>query len=262
MGSVAKNARLIGGDNWQLDGNLDIGAAATVTVANGATITGLTGATTFASAAEAKAGTVTDKVIAPDVLAAAMADYPLAIASAALGTVRRIHGQLTASHAHIASGTLAGVRGLVTLSGAIDAGGAFLYGAQGKLVVTGTMNHEDSRLCAGISQLDATGGTLTAGQLSGHWIDVVGITGAGGGQFNLLRLTANAAAVPNALIYAQADASYAFEFIKPSGGNQTYVAAAGTNAASAGNAAGVAAKVLKISIDGTPYYVPLFAGNT
>lgn len=186
----------------------------------------------------------------------------ITVATAALGTVRGLHGQVTASHAAISGGNLVGVRGLATLSGAISAGGAYLYGAQGKLVVTGTMNHADSRLTAGLSQLDATGGTLTAGQLSGHWIDVVGITGAGGGQFNLLRMTANAAAVPNALIYAQADATYALELIKPSGGNQSYIAAAGTNAASAGAATGVATKVMIVSIDGVAYYIPLFAGNT
>jgi len=248
---------------------LTIGAAATVTVENGATITGLTGATTFASSAEVKAGVVTDKVIAPDTLLAALTAYPTpiislqTIATAALGTVRQVHGQLTASHGAIASGTLAAVRGLVTLSGVNSAGGAYLYGAQGKLVVTGTMNHADSRLCALIAQVDTTGGTLTAGQLSGLWVDMLGIAGAGGGQYNAIRVTAAAGIKPNALLYFQGDASFFADMMAPSGGAQSFVVAAGTGAGSAGAATGVASKVMKIQLaSGDTYYLPLFAANT
>ena len=79
------------------------------------------------------------------------------ISTAALGTVRTIYGEITASNAAISGGTIAGVRGLATLSGSITAGGAYIYGAQGKLAITGTMNHADSRLCGLIAQLDTFG---------------------------------------------------------------------------------------------------------
>src|SRR5512146_2274517 len=57
----------------------------------------------------------------------------VAVTGTALGTVRAIHGQVTASTTAIASGNVVGVRGLATLSGTITAGGAFVYGLQGKL---------------------------------------------------------------------------------------------------------------------------------
>jgi hypothetical protein len=72
--STTKNRMEQGGDVWSIDGELKISAEASVTVEQGATIEGLTGATTFASAAEAKAGTVTTKVIAPNTLKAAIDD--------------------------------------------------------------------------------------------------------------------------------------------------------------------------------------------
>lgn len=216
----------------------------------------------IASDAETITGTSTSLALTPANLKAALKASAETISSAALGTVRLIHGSITASHGAISGGSVAGVRGAVTLSGVNSAGGAYFYGAQGKLIVTGTMNHADSRLCAGISQLDATGGTLTAGQLSGHWIDIVGITGAGGGQFNALRITANAAAKPASIIYGQLNASFLLDLVTPSGTTMDFVAAAGTGANSAGvSTGGVAAKVALVRVDGTTYYVPLFSSN-
>jgi len=196
-------------------------------------------------------------------LAGASIEESLTIATAALGTVRSVIGNITASHAAIASGNVVGVRGLCTLSGVISAGGAFLYGVQGKLIVTGTMNHADSRLCAGISQLDGTGGTFTAGQLSGHWIDVVGFTGAGGGQFNLLRMTATTPGCkPNALLYAHSNGTYVLDLSAP-GGTTDWYAAAGVSAGSAGAATHCAAQgVMKIVIGGVPWFIPVFNQNT
>lgn len=71
---ITKNRMIDGGDEWVVGGKLTVEAAAEVEVEAGATITGLTGATTFASAAEVKTGTVTTKVIAPDTLLADLVD--------------------------------------------------------------------------------------------------------------------------------------------------------------------------------------------
>jgi len=229
---------------------------------------------TIASAAEVSAGTSGAVLASPHSIAgssptvvaqtisAGVLTQSQTVTTAAIGTVRGVHGQVTTSHAAIASGNATGTRGLVTLSGANSAGGAYFYGAQGKLVITGTMNHADSRLCAAIAQLDATGGTLTAGQLSGLWIDIGGVTGAGGGQFNAIRITSNATAVPASLIYAQSDASFVFDIVTPTGATLDYFATAGTGASSAGvTTGGVAAKVLLVRVDGTTYYLPLFSSN-
>jgi len=267
---ITKNRMLPGGKTWVVGSTLSILAAATVTVEGGATITGLTGGeTTFASSAEIQTGTEAAKCMAPDQWTLARALLPLVtaktISTAALGTVRQVHGAITASHAAISGGTIAGVRGLVTLSGANSAGGAYFYGAQGKLIITGTLNHADSRACALIAQLDClTGGpgTISAGELSGLWIDVLGPTGIPFNEYNAIRISANKDNKFQSLIYAQTDAAFFFDIVKPTGGAQALVVAAGTNTVSAGNAAGVAAKVGLIRIDGTTYYIPLFSGNT
>ncbi len=64
--STTKNRMEPGGDKWVVAGELEI--------VEGATVTGLTGQTTFATATEAKAGTVTNKVISPATMKAAIED--------------------------------------------------------------------------------------------------------------------------------------------------------------------------------------------
>ncbi len=71
---VTKNRMEQGGDKWTVDGEMEFGATSELTFEAGATVTGLTGQTTFASANEAKAGAVTDKVISPSTLKAALED--------------------------------------------------------------------------------------------------------------------------------------------------------------------------------------------
>lgn len=185
-----------------------------------------------------------------------------ATADNAIGTVRGIYGKVTASGAAIASGLVTGVRGEIAFTGAVSAGGAYAYGAQGKLIMSGTMNHEDSRLCAVMAQLDTTGATLTTGQISGLWVDHgAGITGAGGGQFNMVRISNTVAgSKPNGVIYSHSDASYLLDLSAPEG-NHDWCVAAGTGSGSWGNANGVATKVLVINLDGTPYYIPIHNAN-
>lgn len=71
---VTKNRMEQGGDTWSIDGALNFGATSSITVAEGATVNGLTGQTTFASAVEAKAGANTTKVISPSTLKAVIED--------------------------------------------------------------------------------------------------------------------------------------------------------------------------------------------
>jgi len=252
-----------GGDTWEIEGELVITEHGTLTAESGATIEGIDGAATFASEAEAKTGTEAAKNISPKTLQDVLKDDKATISTAALGTVRLIHGQLTASHAHISGGNLVGVRGLVTLSGEIDAGGAYLYGAQGKLAITGKMNHEDSRLCGMLAQLDTNGATLTKGQLSVLWVDHgAGISGDGGGQFNMIRITNTVVgSKPNAIIYAHSNATNLLDLSAPAG-TMDWLAAAGTDEGAAGASSGCAAqKVLVISVGGDPYYIPIFDNN-
>ncbi len=66
---IPENRMEDGGDKWV------IGAGGTLEAEAGATLTGITGATTFASDAEAITGTNTTKVISPKSLAAATASH-------------------------------------------------------------------------------------------------------------------------------------------------------------------------------------------
>jgi hypothetical protein len=271
---VTKNNMPVHGDVWEIGGTLSILAAATVTVAGGATITGLTGGeTTYASAAQIEAGTEAAKCIAPDQLKVALQalPYPLitaqTVATAALGTVYEVYGHLTASHAAIASGTIYAVRGEMTLSGVISAGGAYLAGVSAKLVVTGTQNHADSRLATLMAKMDLTGGTISAGELSCLWLDTVGGTGLYFEEYDAIRITSNKDAKFQALVYAQTDAAYFASFVKPTGGATAFIAAAGSTAGSPGATGGSAAQaVLKVLINnGTfnnVYYIPLYVQNT
>lgn len=185
------------------------------------------------------------------------------ITTTALGTVRGVHGQLTASATGIASGSIASVRGATTITGTVT-GGAFIIGAQGKLIFSGTMNHADSRQAALFAQLDTTGGTFTAGQLSALWVDHgAGVTGAAGGQFNMVRISNTVAgSKPNAVVYAHSNATYVMDLSAP-GGTMDWLVAAGTSAGSAGKSDGCAAqKVLTFLIGGVAYFVPAFDQNT
>lgn len=182
------------------------------------------------------------------------------VTGTALGTVRAVYGQATASGTDIASGNLVGARGSLTLSGTVTAGGAALYGTQGKLLVTGTMNHADSRLCAMLAQLDISAGTYTSGQMSALWVDAGASASAsavstkGGGQFNLIRITNTTTANANAVIYAYAEADYLMELGGP-GGNADWFAA---NTHTIDSHA--LAYVLKIKDPaGAAGYIPVFA---
>lgn len=186
--------------------------------------------------------------------------------SATPGTLRTIIGEIVPTPATtITSGTLVGVRGHCSFpTGKTVTGGAYLMGAQGKLTFAGTMNHADSRLAAVFAQLDTTGATLTTGQLSALWVDHgAGVTGAGGGQFNMIRITNTVSgSKPNAIIYAHSNATNVLDLSAP-GGTMDWLAAAGTSAGSAGKSDGCAAqKVLIISVGGVPYYIPAFDQNT
>ena len=143
------------------------------------------------------------------------------VTTAALGTVRAIVGNVTASGTDISGGLITGVRGHSTASGTITAGGAYVIGTQGKLTVTGTMNHEDSRLAALFGQLDISAGTYTNGQMSCLWVDagasasVSAASTGGGGQFNMLRVTNTTTANANAIMYAYAAADFFLQFGSP-----------------------------------------------
>lgn len=184
----------------------------------------------------------------------------VANASATPGTVRSLTGAIASSAVTMTSGNLVGVRGSVTCVGA---SGGFLYGAQGKVIASGTLS--GSSWSAGVfGQLDISAATVNAGQMAAIWGDygtssgtMTDVTGLRG-----VAMTNTTAAVLNAQDYRYGNATYLLE-LAGAGGTLNYYAAAGTSAGSAGDAAHCAAQqVIKIEINGVAAYIPVFTQNT
>jgi len=180
------------------------------------------------------------------------------IAATALGTVRMLYGKLTLSATDIASGNAVGVRGEVNVTGTIT-GGASIYGAQGKFVAGSsfTMNHEDSRICGAIAQLDISNGTYTSGQLSALWVDMGASASAsavstqGGGQCNIIRATNTTGMECNSIMYGYSKADFVFDLGAPSSTADWFTTSAGS----------AATKYIRLNIMGTAYKIALLADS-
>jgi len=182
-------------------------------------------------------------------------------ASATPGTLRAIRGLVTDSIAVITSGNLVGVRGEADIVGA---SGGFVYGVQGKVIPTGTIS--GSVWVAGVfGQFDLSSATVTTGQLACIWGDM-GVTATSGTYAGLrgIAMTNTTAAICNAQVYLYGGATNFLELVDNNGVvGATYFVAAGTSGGSAGDAAHCAAsKVLKITVNGVDYWLPLFASNS
>ena len=200
MGYPTTEIRLENGGNL-----LTIGAAATVTVENGATITGLTGATTFASAAEVKTATNTTKVISPKILADGLADYAKKIILGTLSSASDTSGIAVSASAskafavHADSGgsalTAGNIRAALArmlIGTAISSGGDISsYGLEGLLKSIVSVNVGGNQ--AGLLGHFESAGTLT---LTGS----INVVKAGVASF--LDLAANATVAANTVVSA------------------------------------------------------------
>lgn len=167
---------------------------------------------------------------------------------------------LTLSATGIVSGNGYALRSITTVSGTIT-GGAFVSGIRCGVRFSGTMNHADSRVAGLFVKLDDTGATETTGQMSVLWVDHgAGITGAHGGQFNMIRITDTVAGSKgNAIIYSYADASFVMD-LDTDAGSPGWQAAAGSS--SWGTTGGKAADgVFLFKYKGTTVYVPYMTSN-
>jgi hypothetical protein len=186
----------------------------------------------------------------------------VANSSATPGTVRSIIGQMTSTATTQTSGNLVGVRGVVNYVGA---SGGFLYGAQGKLIPTGTIS--GSSWNAGLfGQLDISAATVNAGQMAPIWGDYGATSGTLTNQTGLygIAMTNTTAAVLQGQLYLYGGAQNLLLLNTNAGlSGVTYFKNAGTGSGSWGNATPpTPSKVLKINVDGTDYYLPLVAQNT
>lgn len=198
-------------------------------------------------------------------LSQATSDSPqqvvVAEASATPGTVRAFTGKISDS-VLMTSGNLVGVRGEVDYVGA---SGGFLYGVQGKIIPTGVLS--GSSWNAGVfGQLDISGATINAGQVAPIWGDYGATSGTLTDQTGLygIAMTNTTAAVLAGQIYLYGGAQNLLLLSTNAGlSGVTYFINSGTSAGSWGNATPpTPSKVLRISVDGTQYYLPLVAQNT
>lgn len=182
------------------------------------------------------------------------------VSAAAPGTVRALTGKITETATTMTSGNLVGARGEVN---AVGASGGFLYGVQGKVTPTGTLSGS-SWTAAVFGQFDVSAATVNAGQLAAIWGDW-GTTGATATDMTGCRgiaFTNTTANVLNAQDYRYGNATNLWE-LAGAGGTLNYYLNAGTSAGSAGDAAHCAAqKVIRVTVNGTAAYIPVFTQNT
>lgn len=185
-----------------------------------------------------------------------------AVTSATPGTIRSLVGSLTQTATVMTSGNIVGVRGVVNMVGA---SGGFIYGVQGKVVVTGTLS--GSEWTAGVfGQLDISAATINAGQIAPIWGDYGTTSGTLTNETGMygIAMTNTTAAVLAGQLYLYGGATNLMLLQTNAGlSGVTYFITSGTSAGSWGNATPpTPSKVLRISVDGTAYYLPLVAQNT
>ena len=183
-------------------------------------------------------------------------------ASATPGTIRALIGSITGSNSVMTSGNLVGARGVANIVGA---SGGFIYGAQGKVISTGSLS--GSSWSAGVfGQLDISAATINAGQVAPIWGDYGASSGTLTDQSGLygIAMTNTTAAVLAGQLYLYGGAQNLMLLNTNAGlSGVTYFKNAGTSAGSWGNAVPpTPSKVLTISVDGVQYYLPLVAQNT
>ena len=173
------------------------------------------------------------------------------VSTAALGSVRSVHGQSTANFAGtLTSGNLVGVRGVTTIASGTTAGsGSFIYGAQGKVVVASGGVLDGADVAGVVAQLDLSAGTNTSGLVSALWADL-GATATGTmSQTHLLRVTNTTAATINGFATLYGKANY---FLTAEANGSTWCSATGTPGAVTG-----ATGWIKVLVEGQVRYIAL-----
>lgn len=179
--------------------------------------------------------------------------------SATPGTDTAIHGSISDTATTMTSGQLTGVTGDVTLPTLKSVTGGFLYGTVGQAILNGTLN--GASVAGVFGALNLASSTLTSGNMACVWADA-GATGPTQTVtgFNMFRATNVTNTTANSHFSGYGKAVY---FLDGQLNGSTWFANAGTSAGSAGDTSKCnATKVLKIQVDGTPYYLAAFAQNT
>jgi hypothetical protein len=178
------------------------------------------------------------------------------ITDAAPSTQRLIRGEVTLTPATAvavaAGGSIAGVRGGITVTAGKSFTEGFLYGAQGKVTLAGTIAEGAAARIAGcLGQVDLSSGTVTLGQVCAVWGDLQGNpTLTVNDQVYVGRFTNSMGAGKKAqafqLLYGAADF---FLEAGADGGTADWVVVAAVG--------GSQSHKLKVNVMGTTFYIPL-----
>ena len=216
-----------------------------------------------ASNAQAITGTATDVAVTPAALMAALAalTFPIntsglvslakTITSATPATTRLVQSELTVTPSTTvavgSNGSLAAVRGAVTLTTAKSLTDGFMYGVQGKVVGDGSTIAVGSDHIAGLlGQLSMTGTTVTSAHMAGVISSIQGTpTNSNIDLFYGESATGN---VINAMFKAFAKSDYVFDLAS---NVHTQMSLTGTAGAS------TAKGWLKVLVDGEVRYIAL-----
>lgn len=156
------------------------------------------------------------------------------------------------------SGYVTAMRGEANIAAGSTLKDGFIYGSQGKVICPGAVAQTSAlRLCGVQAALDCGGSTITAGQLSALWADVSGADPSSNWneETNVIRATNSTGKDVHSFMFSYGKASYMFDLNCSTTG---VVATAGGDVA---DAAKTASRVIKIFLNGTDGYIPVYDAN-
>ncbi len=157
-------------------------------------------------------------------------------------------------------GSLAGVRGAITLTSADAITAGYLYGVQGKITIDGATVAVGSQHVAGIyAQMSGSGATLTSGHVA--VIIASGQNLPTSANVNMIYCESGGGTV-NSILQSNVKASYVFDINDfESGGIVAAAGSGGTGSAGFAAGAGIPTRVLKVKVDGADAWIPLYSTN-
>jgi hypothetical protein len=153
------------------------------------------------------------------------------------------------------TGSVAAVRGNTTIASGTTITAGYVYGAQGKVTVTGTLGSGASNYSAGlVGQLDMSAAVGITSPLSALWLDA-GATAsaaiiAAPTEVNMMEITNTTNAIIHSILQVEANASYFADV--------TDLAYGGTHWIVASAPGTIRNLYLKCLIGGVEYHIPLY----
>lgn len=141
------------------------------------------------------------------------------------------------------------VRGTVSVTATTTFKEGYAFGVKAAATIAGVIDQTSAtRVGALFAKVDSSAATITAGQVSAAWFDWgATATTPTSAECNVIRVQNTTAAVINSLIYGYGKATY-FADLSDNGAGW-FVATAPTSLA----------KSLKVHVNGTTYYIPLYS---